>query len=234
MRAGSCNPSERSPAPRGSLVSSSLSLAETVRTYPPRAVPSADVRPTQCGASARTHDSCRSRAPGKTKPWSFVVTRARAPRDRGRTRQRDSTRGYRGIDGKVHPIGCLTETPPGQCGEVYREICTDLVLIPRNLSYYDCDFELEENKSPNAHGAPHWPIRRQSWTFTSTLNRMALVPVVRALASGNFFFSIPAGAPPAHDATSPRVFGRWRRAGWRSSAPTCRAPVRSGSSFVPA
>lgn len=74
----------------------------------------------------------------------------------------NDARGCRGIDGKVYPLGCLTETPPGRCGEVYREICTDLVLIPRNLSFFDYDFELEKNKSPNAHGAPHWHCAGQT------------------------------------------------------------------------
>jgi hypothetical protein len=68
----------------------------------------------------------------------------------------NDARGCRGIDGRVYPLGCMTETPPNECGGISREICTDLVLIPRNLSYFDYDFELEENKSPNAPGAPHW------------------------------------------------------------------------------
>jgi hypothetical protein len=64
--------------------------------------------------------------------------------------------GCRGIDGRTYPIGCLTETPPGRCGEVAWNICTDLVFIPSTLSYFDYDFTLEENKLPGAHGVPNW------------------------------------------------------------------------------
>jgi len=38
--------------------------------------------------------------------------------------------GCRGIDNRLYPVGCMTESRPGHCGEIYWEICTDLLAYP--------------------------------------------------------------------------------------------------------
>lgn len=64
------------------------------------------------------------------------------------------TPGCGGTDKQVYPVGCLMEIRDSS--GVFRYICTDLLVIPRRLSYYEYDFSLGETKLPDAHGPPHW------------------------------------------------------------------------------
>jgi hypothetical protein len=66
----------------------------------------------------------------------------------------EGTSGCGGTDKKVYPVGCLTEIRDSS--GTFRYVCTDLLVIPRGLSYYEYDFSSGETKSPDAYGPPHW------------------------------------------------------------------------------